>query len=240
MGFIVLGIAGMSVQGLTGATYQSIAHGLTTGALFMAIGVLYERRHTRSISDFGGLAKVMPWFTAAFMIAMLGSAGLPGLVGFVGEFLILVGTFTDGHHTLMEVPALLLVATSGVVLGAVYLLHLFQRLMFGPITNKKNESLPDLGIHEKLAFLPVIGLIIFMGVYPKPFIDRIDPTAQNAVETFHHKRCVALESAGKDTHLLGEYPEFEQACEQPFEVVEMYYGRQTAIMRMSPEREESE
>src|SRR5690606_34808614 len=96
MGFIVIGIAGWTTQGLTGATFQSLGHGLTTGALFLAIGILYERRHTRQIADFGGLAKTMPWFAAMFMIAMFGSAGLPGLVGFVGEFLILIGTFTEG------------------------------------------------------------------------------------------------------------------------------------------------
>src|SRR5690606_15654387 len=139
MGFIVLVIASVTTQGFTGATYQSLAHGLTTGALFMAIGVLYERRHTRLISEFGGLAKVMPWFTAFFMIAMLGSAGLPGLVGFVGEFLILVGAFTEGGLTLVNAPVLVTVAAVGVILGAVYLLFLFQRLMFGPLTNPKNE-----------------------------------------------------------------------------------------------------
>src|SRR5262249_1970085 len=116
MGFVVLGIAGWSTQGLTGATFQSLAHGLTTGALFLAIGVIYERRHTRAISEFGGLAKPMPIFAAMFMIAMLGSAGVPGLVGFVGEFLIMVGTFTHGGLTLFAVPILLAVAATGVIL----------------------------------------------------------------------------------------------------------------------------
>ena len=224
MGFIVLGIASVSTQGFTGATYQSLAHGLTTGALFMAIGVLYERRHTRLISEFGGLAKVMPWFTAFFMIAMLGSAGLPGLVGFVGEFLILVGAFTEGGLTLVNAPVLVTVAAVGVILGAVYLLFLFQRLMFGPLTNPKNENLRDLGLRERLVFLPVIGLIILMGVYPQPFLSRIDPTSQAAVASFNLKRCASIR------HALGERPVLMETlveqCADPVKVIAETYGDQ--------------
>jgi NADH-quinone oxidoreductase subunit M len=222
MGFIVLGIVGMSTQGLTGATFQSLAHGLTTGALFMAIGILYERRHTRLLSEYGGLAKVMPWFTAMFMIALLGSAGLPGLVGFVGEFLILVGTFTHGGLTLFGVPVLVAVAASGVILGAVYLLWLFQRLMFGPITNPKNENLRDLGLRERLVFAPIIGLIIFMGIYPSPFLERIDPTAQAAVSHFNLKRCASIRHANADRPALLET--LIEGCEDPVEVISSVYG----------------
>ncbi|MBC8070353.1 MAG: NADH-quinone oxidoreductase subunit M, partial [Deltaproteobacteria bacterium] len=175
MGFIVLGIAGWTTQGLTGATFQSLGHGLTTGALFLSIGVIYERRHTRAISEFGGLARSMPVFAAMFMIAMLGSAGVPGLVGFVGEFLILVGTFTHGGLNLFAVPILIAVAGTGVILGAVYLLHLFQKVMLGPVTNPKNADLQDLNLRELLVFVPFVVLIVLMGLYPKPFTDRIDP-----------------------------------------------------------------
>jgi NADH-quinone oxidoreductase subunit M len=225
MGFIVLGIAGFSVQGLTGATFQSLGHGLTTGALFMAIGMLYERRHTRLLSEFGGLAKVMPWFTAFFMLAMLGSVGLPGLVGFVGEFLILVGTYTHGGLMLYDVPVLLIVAATGVVLGAVYLLHLFQKMMFGKVTHAANEALHDLTLREALVFLPVLMLIVGMGLYPKPFIERIDPTSKAAVESFTHKRCVSIvaSNAGRAV-LASDVTDAESACAEPEALVAKTYG----------------
>ncbi|MEX1361839.1 MAG: NADH-quinone oxidoreductase subunit M [Nannocystaceae bacterium] len=224
MGFIVLGITSVSTQGFTGATYQSLAHGLTTGALFMAIGIIYERRHTRLISEFGGLAKVMPLFTAFFMIAMLGSAGLPGLVGFVGEFLILVGAFTEGGLVLAQAPILVTIAAVGVILGAVYLLFLFQRLMFGPITNPKNEALKDLSLRETFVFVPVIVLIIVMGVYPKPFLERIDPTSQAAVTHFNLKRCASIR------HSLAQGPAMLdtllERCTDPEAVIGQTYGDQ--------------
>jgi len=206
MGFIVLGIAGWTVEGLTGATFQSLAHGLTTGALFVSIGILYERRHTRELSEFGGLAKSMPWFTAMFMIALFGSAGLPGLVGFVGEFLILVGTFTGGGLVLHQVPVLVAVAAVGVVLGAVYLLHLFQKLMFGPVHNPENEGLADLSLREVLVYAPLILLTVFMGLFPDPFIRRIDPTAQEAVADFQRKRCASLLQGSPKTHTRYDRP----------------------------------
>lgn len=237
MGFIVLGVAGWNTQGLTGATFQSLGHGLTTGALFMAIGMLYERRHTRRLAEFGGLAKVMPWFTAAFMIAMLGSAGLPGLVGFVGEFLILVGTTSHGGLTLFQVPLLVAVAATGIVLGAVYLLHLFQKLMFGPITNPKNEGLADLNVREVIVFAPMIGLIIFMGLYPKPFLARIDPTSQAAVAQFNIKRCASLKHAnGTEPVLIDAYLE---DCEAPVAVIGSVYGDERPSAQIAKARAEA-
>ncbi|RMH00093.1 MAG: NADH-quinone oxidoreductase subunit M [Deltaproteobacteria bacterium] len=228
MGFVVLGIVGMTPQGLTGATYQSLAHGLTTGALFMCIGVLYERRHTRKLDAFGGLAKVMPVFTAVFMIAMLGSAGLPGLVGFVGEFLIMVGTFSGGAHVLNNPPLLVLVAATGVILGAVYLLHMFQKVMFGPIVHAENEHLPDLGLRERLVFLPVIALIVVMGVYPKPFLETIDPSAQALVSHFTAKRCasVALAESGAKKAAFAE--DLMEACADPMATIRAAYGDERA------------
>ncbi|HWB81764.1 MAG TPA: NADH-quinone oxidoreductase subunit M [Nannocystaceae bacterium] len=222
MGFVVLGIAGWSTQGLTGATFQSLAHGLTTGALFLAIGVIYERRHTRAISEFGGLAKPMPIFAAMFMIAMLGSAGVPGLVGFVGEFLIMVGTFTHGGLTLFAVPILLVVAATGVILGVVYLLHLFQKVMLGPLTNPKNADLKDLNLRELLTFVPFVGLIVLMGLYPKPFTDRIDPTAQAAVAEFNLKRCASVFNANGTGPLLLE--QLTSRCTDPEAAIARVYG----------------
>jgi NADH-quinone oxidoreductase subunit M len=241
MGFIVLGIAGWSVQGLTGATYQSLAHGLTTGALFMAIGVLYERRHTRLLSEFGGIAKVMPWFTAVFMIAMLGSAGLPGLVGFVGEFLILLGTFVDGGLTLPFPWILVAIASTGVILGVVYLLHLFQRLMFGPITNPKNERLADLDLREGLAFAPIIALIVAMGLFPEPFTRRIDPTAQDAVHAFTFKRCVSLKHGTPEAEGSWDEPalleDLAPLCADAEEVVVRSHGDERGAARLKQGRE---
>jgi NADH-quinone oxidoreductase subunit M len=194
----------------------------------MAIGILYERRHTRLISEFGGLAKVMPWFTAFFMIAMLGSAGLPSLVGFVGEFLIVVGTFTEGGLTLVNAPVLVTIATVGVILGAVYLLHLFQRLMFGPITNPKNEGLADLDLRERLVFLPFIVLIIVMGVYPQPFLSRIDPTSQAAVAEFNLKRCASLKQGTPVTDAPWDEPAMldtlTEFCTNPAATIGNAYG----------------
>lgn len=219
MGFIVIGIAGWTTQGLTGATFQSLGHGLTTGALFLAIGILYERRHTRQIADFGGLAKTMPWFAAMFMIAMFGSAGLPGLVGFVGEFLILIGTFTEGGLMLHDVPILIAVAATGVVLGAVYLLHLFQKLMFGPIVHAANERLRDLGLREAIVFTPLVLLIVGMGLFPAPILARIDPSAKAAVERFHLKRCASLMHGSPHTGTRYDravmLPRLEPWCENP-------------------------
>ena len=230
MGFIVLGIAGWSVQGLTGATFQSLGHGLTTGALFMAIGMLYERRHTRLLTEYGGLAKVMPWFTACFMLAMLGSVGLPGLVGFVGEFLILVGTYTGGGLTLLDVPVLLVAAATGVVLGAVYLLHLFQKMMFGPVTLPDNASLPDLRLREVACFVPVLALVVGMGLYPKPFLERIDPTAAAAVDAFNLKRCVSVQLETWDRPVLYEEAVGAiEACAEPTTVLAERYGDTRAI-----------
>lgn len=226
MGFIVLGVCSFGVTGLTGATFQSLAHGLTTGGLFFAIGLLYERRHTRRIDAFGGVAKVMPWFTAMFMISMLGSAGLPGLVGFVGEFMIMVGFFTEGGQLLTDTHALIAVAATGVILGAVYLLHLFQKLMFGPVEDK-NRDLPDLNLRETIAFVPIVLLIIVMGVYPKPFTERIEPTARLAVEEFTYKRCASVkyglaEVVGSSSE-VGEaaaLSDFAEVCKQPLRVLQ--------------------
>lgn len=231
MGFIVLGICSVSVQGFSGATYQSLAHGLTTGALFMAIGVIYERRHTRALSEFGGLAKVMPWFTAMFMIAMLGSAGLPSLVGFVGEFLIMVGAFAHGGLATPWIRELVTVGAVGVILGAVYLLYLFQRLMFGPITNPKNENLADLSLRERLVFAPFILLIIFMGVYPQPFLSRINPTSNAAVAEFNLKRCASIRHAGtlsEEAVMLDEIT----GCEDAEDVIKRTYGDERPFLKI--------
>ncbi len=169
LGFVMLGMAALNTQGVEGSIYQMLNHGLSTGALFLAVGVIYERRHTRLIKEFGGLWQQLPLYGAIFMIVMLSSVGLPGLNGFVGEFLILLGAF-ETHRTAA------IIATSGVLLGAVYMLWMYQRVMFGPLTNPANRDLPDLSTREVLVFAPVIVMLFVMGLYPRPFLSRMEPS----------------------------------------------------------------
>ncbi len=169
MGFIVLGTFAFTTQALSGSVFLMISHGLTTGVLFLLIGMIYERTHTRLIADYGGLAKVMPIFAGIFLFAALASAGLPGLSGFVGEFAILIGSY-------LTLPVLAIIATSGVVLAAIYLLWAYERMFTGPVTNSKLEALRDLGFREVAILVPLLLLIIGMGVYPKPVLERIEPS----------------------------------------------------------------
>src|SRR5437660_6395098 len=163
LGFIVLGIFSFTVQGLEGAIYQMLNHGISTGALFLLVGVVYDRRHTRLIGEFGGLANRMPVYAAFFLIVTLSSIGLPGLNGFVGEFLVLLGTF--GVNRIRAV-----VAATGVILSAVYMLWMYQRVMWGEVTNEKNQDLPDLFGREKAMLVPILILIFWMGIYSAHFL----------------------------------------------------------------------
>jgi NADH-quinone oxidoreductase subunit M len=163
MGFIVLGLFAGTVASTQGALIQMVNHGLSTGALFMLVGMIYDRRHTRQIEDFGGLAAVMPVYTAAFMIATLGSIGLPGLNGFVGEFLILTGSYAK--H-----PTAVVVAATGIVLGAVYMLSLVQRVFWNSLTHEENRTLKDMSWRELLAFAPLAVLMVWIGVQPGTFL----------------------------------------------------------------------
>ncbi len=169
LGFVMLGMAALNSEGVQGSIYQMLNHGVSTGALFLCVGVIYERRHTRLIKEFGGLWAQLPVYASIFMVVMLSSVGLPGLNGFVGEFLILLGSF--GVHRAETV-----VAVSGVVLGAVYLLWMYQRVMFGPNENPKNHVLKDLSTREILVFVPILVMLFVMGMYPRPFLTRMEPT----------------------------------------------------------------
>ena len=169
LGFVMLGLAAMNVEGVAGSVYQMLNHGLSTGALFLAVGAIYERRHTRQIADFGGLWKILPIYSVLFLIAMLSSVGLPGLNGFVGEFLCLLGAF--GSAPRFAIPAVL-----GVVLGAVYLTWMYQRVIFGPVTHEENRALHDLSLREIAVFAPIVVLVFFMGVYPRPLLSRMEPS----------------------------------------------------------------
>jgi len=186
LGFVMLGLFALNSTGVTGAIYQMLNHGLSTGALFLLVGIIYERRHTRLISDFGGLTRVMPWFAVYFMIVTLSSIGLPLTNGFVGEFLILLGAFRAD-------PMWGVVAATGVVLGAIYMLWMYQRVFFGEVTHAENENLKDLSGREIAVLAPIIALIFFMGIFPKPFLSRMEPAVDKFVERVVEKR-VALES----------------------------------------------
>ena len=169
MGFAMLGLMAMNPQGFAGSMMTMLNHGVSTGALFLLVGVIYERRHTRAIADFGGLWKVMPVYSVIFLIVMLSSIGLPGTNGFVGEFLVLLGAFLHRFSWAA-------VAATGVILSACYMLWMFQRVVFGPVTHEENRGLADLTFRERLVFAPLILLIFWMGFGPQPFLDRMQPS----------------------------------------------------------------
>ena len=174
MGLVMLGMFALTPVGITGSIVQQLNHGISTGALFLLVGVVYERRHTRLISEYGGLSKVMPVYAAIFLIMTMSSIGLPTLNGFIGEVLILQGIFVVSK-------AWAAVAASGIVLGAAYMLWLYQRTMFGDVTNPKNEKLPDLNMREFATFVPLLILAVWIGLYPKPFLDRLETSVDRVV-----------------------------------------------------------
>lgn len=174
LGFVVLGMFVGTIQGMSGGVLQMVSHGLSTGALFMLVGILYERRHTRLIARFGGLQKVAPVFSGIFLFVVLSSIGLPGLSGFVGEFLVLLGTFIG--YRWWVVPA-----AFGVVLAAIYMLWAYKRVFHGPVTDEANASMADLNVREIVMLAPLLVLIVWIGVYPKPFLERIEPSAQKVI-----------------------------------------------------------
>jgi NADH-quinone oxidoreductase subunit M len=179
LGFIVLGIFSFNTQGIEGAIYQMLNHGVSTGALFLLVGMIYDRRHTRLISEFGGLANRMPVYAAVFLFVTLSSIGLPGLNGFVGEFLVLLGTFGVS-------PAQAAVAATGVILSAVYMLWMFQRVVWGEVSNPENAALSDINGRERLTLIPLLILIVWMGVYSNHFLRPMDASVSkllNRVET---------------------------------------------------------
>ena len=190
MGFVVLGIASMTVQGVQGASYQMLAHGVSTGALFALVGMMSDRRHTRLISEYGGIKAVMPKLTAVFLVITLSSVGLPSMNGFIGEFLIMLGTFKWD-------PKYVVVAGLGVILSAVYMLWMFQRVFYGPVTNDHNKHLPDLSFREWAIVGPLAAMAIFMGVFPNLFLRPMEPAVQRIVERVqaHQPATARLRSA---------------------------------------------
>jgi len=187
MGLIMLAMFSLNATAVEGSIYQMLNHGLSTGALFLCVGILYERAHTRLIKDYGGVSKVMPVFSVFFLICMLSSVGLPGLNGFVGEILCVFGVFQTN-----KVLAILCVST--IILAAAYLLWMFQRVMQGPITNEKVRSFKDLNLREIMIFVPIILLMFFMGIYPKPFLRKMDASVEHLLKKIQPKQVVLEET----------------------------------------------
>jgi len=182
----VLGIFALNLQGVTGAVLQMVNHGLSTGALFVLVGFIYARRHTRDISDFGGLAKPMPVFAALFGIVVMSSIGLPALNGFVGEFLILLGVF--GANPWVGVGAI-----SGVVLAAAYMLWMYRRVVFGPLDKPENRGLIDLDLRERCVVAALLIPILWIGVHPDPLLRRIEPSVSALLQDMELRRLRAEE-----------------------------------------------
>jgi NADH-quinone oxidoreductase subunit M len=174
MAMVMLGMFALNPVGITGSIVQQLNHGISTGALFMIVGIVYERRHTREISEYGGLSKVMPVFAAIFLVMTMSSIGLPTLNGFIGELLILQGVFVANK-------AWAAFAASGIVLGAAYMLNLYQKTMFGQVGNPKNERLLDLSHREFATFAPLLVLAVWMGLYPAPFLRRLETSVNQVV-----------------------------------------------------------
>jgi len=224
LGFVMLGVFALNAEGVQGGILQMINHGLSTGGLFLLVGLIYERRHTRMISEFGGLSKQMPIYAALFMIITLSSIGLPVLNGFIGEFTILIGAFKSlwmnqvaglafPHpelnpflNILSEAWAnpisklMMLLATSGIVLGAAYMLWMYQRVMFGKLENPKNEELKDLNFREIMTLVPIVIMCFWIGVHPTTWTSYMDAAVEATVaaanDTRVHKEVKALEEMG--------------------------------------------
>jgi NADH-quinone oxidoreductase subunit M len=187
LGFVMLGMFALNVEGLEGSIIQMVNHGLSTGGLFLLVGMIYERRHTRMIEDFGGIAKPMPVYAGLFGIVVMSSVGLPALNGFVGEFLILLGAFKAA-------PLFAVAATAGVILAACYLLWMFRRVFFGPVENPENRGLIDLGLREKSILVILLIPIIWIGVYPETFLRRLHPPVLELLRVMESKTVEVVET----------------------------------------------
>ena len=205
MGLIMLAVFALNVEGIQGGIYQMLNHGLSTGALFLCVGILYERAHTRLIKDFGGVSSKMPVFAGFFLVCMLSSVGLPGLNGFVGEVLCLFGIFKAN-----KLMAILGVTT--VIIAAAYLLWMFQRVMHGPITNDSVNNFKDLNKREIAYLLPIVVMMFWMGVYPQPFLRKMDASVEKLLDHIHQKKALFTE-AQKENKLLWDIETLESKTE---------------------------
>jgi NADH-quinone oxidoreductase subunit M len=175
----MLGIFALNQEAVQGAVIQMVNHGLSTGALFLLVGMIYERTHTRKIADYGGIAKLVPWFSFAFLFTSLSSIGLPGLNGFVGEFLILTGAFKS---TVLNSWWFAIFSATGVIFAAVYLLWMYKKVVFGEVTNENLNSLNDLNFREKLVLIPIFLFIVWIGIYPSTFLNISKKSSEKVIE----------------------------------------------------------
>ncbi len=180
MGFVTIGIFAFNVQGIEGAIYQMLSHGIVSGALFLCVGVVYDRLHTREISRYGGLVNNMPLYARVFMIMMLASVGLPGTSGFVGEFLVFVGVYEASSTVAF-------IALSGVILGAAYMLYLYRRIVFGELDKDDTAKMKDMDPRERLMFAPLVVMVFWMGVYPPTFLNSMEVSVENLIERFNSR-----------------------------------------------------
>jgi NADH-quinone oxidoreductase subunit M len=186
MGIIMLGLFAMNAEGLSGSVFQMLSHGIVSGALFMLVGMIYERRHTKLMSEFGGIASVMPKFAVIFGIMLMASVGLPLTIGFVGEFLVLLGFYQVS-------PIMTILAGTSIILGAVYMLRVMKRTFFGPLDNEENKKLKDLNGRETWSLIPLVAIVIWLGVYPKPVLAPIDNSVK-ALLSFMDEKAITQEA----------------------------------------------
>ena len=186
MGIIMLGLFAMNAEGLSGSVFQMLSHGIVSGALFMLVGMIYERRHTKLMSEFGGIASVMPKFAVIFGIMLMASVGLPLTIGFVGEFLVLLGFYQVS-------PMMTILAGTSIILGAVYMLRVMKRTFFGPLNNEENKTLKDLNSRETWSLIPLVAIVIWLGVYPKPVLGPIDNSVKELL-IFMDKKAITQEA----------------------------------------------
>ena len=186
MGIIMLGIFAMNAEGISGSVFQMLSHGIVSGALFMLVGVIYDRRHTKLMSEFGGLASVMPKYAVIFGIMLMASVGLPLTIGFVGEFLVLLGFYQVS-------PVLTVLAGTSIIIGAIYMLSVYKSSFFGPVTKEENKSLKDLSAKETWSLIPLVLIVVWLGVYPKPVLEPIDNSVK-AMLTFMDEKAITQEA----------------------------------------------
>ena len=220
LGFVVLGILTLNPQGVQGALYQMLGHGIATGGLFLAVGLLYDRRHTRRLSDFGGLWKQMPVFAACFLVIVLASVGLPGLCGFVGEFLVLLGTFTanktwaaNGMTGFFPMPKLMgAISATAVILAAMYLLTMYQKLMFGPLDKAENRAVRDIRGRETWVFGIIVVAALALGIFPQPILSRSEKSVNAFITGYRDRLQDARRAPEAPPHV---YPALPAAAPAP-------------------------
>lgn len=191
LGYCMLGMFALNKEGIEGSIIQMINHGLSTGALFLCVGILYERRHTRLISEYGGIYKVMPVFAALFLLTAFSSMGVPGLNGFVGELLILIGAFKANVW-------LGIISTIGLVLGAIYLLWMYKRVIYGDLTKEENKHLKDMSVRELIYMVPIMVFIVWIGIYPKPFLNTMHASVDHLIDHMNQQKIVSTEISNKN------------------------------------------